>query len=314
MQFNTQNNHEKGNIVYLIIFLHTLFGSAIPIGKKLLQFTTPIFLTGSRMVIAGALLLGYIAYTSIKNKPKWHKRDIWLYLQVIFFGIYLKYILRYSCLNYLAAGKMAFLLNITPFVAALFSYFLFNERLSRKQLLGLVIGFFGIIPILLTSSSPEQLWGELAFISWPEFGVLLAVACHCYGMVIIRKLIREKKHSSITINGIRMFGGGLLALITAFFVEGLFPVNNISSFFGWLAALILISNIICHNLYIYLLNYYSITFLSFTDFLSPLFAAFYGWLFLKEIITWHYYFSAIVVFAGLYLFYQDELKEVKKIA
>jgi len=299
--------------MYLIILMHALFGSSIPISKVLLNFSTPIFLAGIRMVVAGVLLLGYKylrAYTDLYI----NKKHLWLYLQIIVVGVYLKYVLRYWSLNYMSSGKLAFLLNIGPFVAALFSYYAFNERLSFKQWLGLIIGFVGIIPMLLTTSTAEQLLGEIAFISWPELVLFIAVACHCYGMIVSRKLIKDNNHSPVMVNGVRMLGGGLLALPTAFIIEGFMPVNNVPLFIGWLAVLILISNIICHNLYLNLLKYYTVTFISLTDCLSPLFSALYGWLFLHEVITWHYYVSGIIIFLGLYLFYQDELRSVSTIS
>ncbi len=262
------------------------------------------------MVVAGTLLLTY-KYVRAKTFFVLNKNHLWLYLQIIFFGVYLKYVLRYWSLTYMSSGKMAFLLNIGPFVAALFSYCAFSQKLSAKQWLGLIIGFVGIVPILLTTSTPEQLLGEIAFISWPELVLLIAVGCHCYGMIVAQKLVRDNNHSPVMINGVRMLGGGLLALLTAFLVEGFMPVNNLPLFASWLALLILMSNIICHNLYLYLLKFYTVTFIAFTDFLSPFFSAFYGWLFLDEVITWHYYASGLIVFLGLYLFYQDELTHIR---
>jgi drug/metabolite transporter (DMT)-like permease len=73
--------------------------------------------------------------------------------------------------------------------------------------------------------------------------------------------------------------------------------------------MVFISNILCHNIYAGLLRKYSATFMSFTSFLSPIFAAFYGWAFFQEEITWHFYVSIAIVLVGLYLFYQDELKK-----
>ncbi len=219
--------------------------------------------------------------------------------------------LRYWALDHLSAVKLSFLTNSAPFIAALFSYLAFKQKLSFKQWIGLCIGFVGFIPILLTSSSAEQLVGELFFLSWPELAVFAAVAAHCYGMIVSQKLVRDENRSAALTNGVRMFGGGVLALITSYMVERGATVTNIESFMGWLALLILISNIICHNFYLRLLKRYTVTFVSFTDFLSPLFTAFYGWLFLKETITWHYFLSVGIVFFGLYLFYQDELKTIR---
>ena len=69
-------------------------------------------------------------------------------------------------------------------------------------------------------------------------------------------------------------------------------------------ALIIIANIICYNLYGYLLSRYSATFLSFAGFMTPLFAAGLGWLFLNEQVTWHFFATIFMVIFGLYLFHE----------
>ena len=71
-------------------------------------------------------------------------------------------------------------------------------------------------------------------------------------------------------------------------------------------SLILIANIICYNLYGYLLSRYSPTFLSFAGFMTPLFAAFLGWLFLGEQVTWHFFATIGFVILGLYLFHEKK--------
>jgi drug/metabolite transporter (DMT)-like permease len=288
-----------------IILLHALFGSSIPMSKFLLSMISPIWLTGIRMSLAGVILLGY---NRIQKTHFTLDKKHWLYyVQIIFFGVYLKYVLRNWGLMHMSAAKMSFLLNISPFFAALFSYFAFNELLSKKQWGGLILGFLGIVPLLLLSSPAEKLMGELLVLSWPECAILFAVASHTYSIIVMRKLVRDNNYSAGMTNGIRMFGGGLLALVTAFMVEGSLVVQSPVTFCWWLAILIIVSNIMCHNFYIHLLKHYSATFLSFTDFLSPLFTAVYGWLFFNELITWHYYVSGIAIMVGLFLFYQDEL-------
>ena len=293
-----------------IIIMDALFGLSLPISKVLLTYAPPFFLSGIRMFIAGIILLtfNYMRPTNAtKANTTLKMAHLWLYAQIIFFGVYLKYILRYWSLNHMSSTKMGFLLNMSPFVAAFFSYLWSNEQLTKKQWIGMLIGFLGLMPVLLVKSKGEAFFGEFCYISWPELAVIAAVASHCYGMIIARTLIKQNNYSSSMTNGIRMFGGGILALLTAFCFEGFFPVTDVVPFAGWLALLLVLSNIVCHNMYLQLLRRYSVTFISFTDFLIPLFTAFYGWAFLHESITWHYVVSTPLVFAGLYLFYQDEL-------
>jgi drug/metabolite transporter (DMT)-like permease len=290
-----------------IILLQALYGTSIPISKFLLSMCSPFFLTGIRMVSSGVLLLGYNWWMR-KTKFIFNKKHIWLYAQIIVFGIYFKYLLRYWALSHLPAVKFSFMLNATPFLAALFSFIWFGTKLTKKQWAGLLLGFFGLVPIVVLRTQQELLTTQLFFISWPEIALFLAIVCHVYTMFIMQILIREHKSSVSGINGVCMFFGGILALTTILFGHGSFVVTDVATFSLGLITLILISNIICQNWYIHLLKKYSVTFISLTDFINQLATIFYSWLFLKEVITWHYGICAIIVFIGLYLFYQDELQ------
>lgn len=296
--------------MWSIILLYALFSSSFSMGKILLRYTSPIFLTGIRMFIAGLILLGYQYFYANKHF-RFKKKHIWFYAQIVIFGIYITYILRFWALDYLTSSKTCFLYNMSPFLSSFYSYIFFHEKMTRKQWVGLCIGLLGLIPILLTTSPGEVSIGEISFLSLPEIAVLISVAMHSYSWIVMRKLVRDKSYSPMMVNGISMTAGGFLALITAFIFEGWFPVTNVKPFLGWLTLVILISNIICYNLYGYLLRKYTATFLSFAGFSAPLFAAFYGWIFLSEKVTWNFYISTVIVFIGLYLFYQDELGQPK---
>jgi len=288
-----------------IIIWQALWAASIPISKLLLSYSPPVFLAGIRMASAGVLLLGY--HYIIKRDKILLPRAEWLfYLQVIFFGIYIKYVLRYIGLSGMPSTKLAFMLNLTPFCVAFCSYIAFREILLRRQWIGLMIGFFGFLPLLMIHNTGNY------FIGWADCAVIAEIIAHSYSVVLLRKLVREKKHSPSMTNGIRMFGGGMLALLTSTYTESTSSVHHLSYFCIWLAVLVVLSNIICHNWHLHLLKKYSATFLTFSDFLGPLFVSLYGWILFRETITWHYGISAVFVVAGLYLFYYDELRQSKK--
>lgn len=49
--------------------------------------------------------------------------------------------------------------------------------------------------------------------------------------------------------------------------------------------------------------------MSFAGLTTPIFTAIFGWFFLDEVVTWSFYLSLILVFIGLFLFDQEELKK-----
>lgn len=291
----------------LIIIMYALFACSLSIGKILVNFATPTLLTGIRMTIAGMILLAYQYFSPHQefNFKKEHLKDC---AKLVFFGIYVTYILRFWGLRGLPSYKAIFLHNFAPFATAFYSYFLLQEKITKKQVLGLCIGFLGMIPILLTTTPIEEMTSGISFISWQELAIIISVFSSAYGWIIVRKMIYKYNYSPTMINGLSMTAGGILAFGTTFFIQDGFTITNQLSFVGWLAIVILISNILCHNIYGHLLKTYTATFISFAGFICPLFAAFNGWAFLGEKITWHYFLSTLIVFIGLYIFYQDELK------
>lgn len=294
--------------MWLIILMYAIFASSFPITKILRMYTSPIFLTGIRMLIGGGILLLYYAFYR-KKSCKIYTHQYWTYAQIIVIGIYLNYIARFWAIEYLTSIKACFLFNISPLLSSLFSYLFFGETISKKQWLGFFFGFSALVPIIITSSPSEAFMGEFAFISWPELAMLFSVAADSYKWILMRKLVKEHTCSPIMANGLSMALGGALALGTSFFIEGAFPVTKVVPFSCYIALYILISNIISYNLYGFLLRSYTATFLSLAGFMSPLFAAIYGWLFLNERISWHFYVSIVILAMGLYLFYQDELRK-----
>lgn len=291
----------------LIILMYALFASSLSAGKYLVSNASYMFVVGSRFTLAGSILLSYYFFW-LQKRVSLKKLNLDIYAQIIFIGIYGGYMIRLWGLTYVTAVKLALFFNASPFFTAILSYIMFGERMTLKQIFGLIIGFLGLIPIIISGSAAESQMGEFLFISWPEVAILIAVLLQSYTWILMRKLIKHKNQSPVFANGVTMFFGGLCALLTSFWFEGFSGVYNPQGYWPWLLYVVMVSNVVCANMYGYLLKHYTATFISFAGFITPFFTALYGWSFLGETITWHFYASCAIVFSGLYLFYQDELK------
>lgn len=295
--------------MFLVVLMYALFGSTFTFGKLALMYAKPIFLIGLRMTLAGTFLLGYLF---VVDKKKLHiKKEHWyLFIPIILIHVYLAYVCEFWALRYLTAAKTCLLYSLSPFITAIFSYFYFSEHITMKKFIGLLFGTLGFLPVLMAPAAGEQ--AAFGFISWPELMMLVSVFSSVYGWIIFRRLTKFHFYSSFLINGVGMLGGGLLALGTSWLIEatpGVPLVTNWFAMFEWLLLLIIVANIICYNLYGYLLKRYTATFLSFAGFLCPLMAALFGWMFLGERVCWEFFFTLFLVVIGLYLFYQEELRQ-----
>ena len=282
-----------------IIIMYILFASTFTLGKAALAYIAPLLFISCRMIFAGSLLLAYSYIKEKKNFLTTHN-NYWLFAQIILFHIFFAYNFEFLALTHIASATVCLAYNLSPFFSALFAYVFFNETLSKKQIAGLIVGFLGFIPLFF----PELVSAQK--LSHYDLLLVLAVASSAYGWIIMKQLM-NKGYSFIFINGVAMFGGGLLTLIASYSTEHASliaePVTNsimAASFYGLL--LIGISNILCYNLYGYLLMRYSPTLLSFFGLLTPLFAALFGLLFLHETVSFSFFLTLFTLFFGLYLF------------
>lgn len=293
----------------LVFLLFAMFASVFTVGKTALEFSQPFFLVGTRMLFAGFLLVSY-EYLKHPHKLRFSKKDIWPILKLAIFNIYLTNTFEFWGLQYLPSFKTCFIYSLSPFASALISYFVFCERMTQRKWLGLIVGCVGFLPILFSNEGGEDLSGKILFFSWAEIAVLLACLSSVYGWIILKDVVKDGQHSPLFVNGISMVIGGSFALTHSAFTEtwNPVPVTNYMVFFECWLTLIVVSNFVCYNLYGHLLKKYSATFLSFAGFTTPMFTAIFGWVFLGETINTAFYLSAVIVFTGLFLFNQEELK------
>lgn len=291
----------------LILILNALFAITFNLGKEVVSVVPPIFFLGVRMVLAGLLLLGFVRFYK-KDSLKIDKKDYGNFFIIIFFHIYASYIGEFVSLQYVPSSKVALLFNLSPFITALLCYFIFGQKLSKKQFIGLCIGFLGFLPLILfTSSDVNAVNMALAPI---DLMLLMAITTACIGWITMDTLTTNNRYSFFFVNSVGMIGGGFLCLLTSYATETWpslqFACTN-TIFLKNLFLLILIGNVICYNLYGFLLKKYSATLLSFFGATIPLFSALFGWLWYNEIVGWPFFLTFICVTTGLYIFYKEEL-------
>ncbi|MBP6869857.1 DMT family transporter [Candidatus Babeliales bacterium] len=291
--------------MYLVFFMYALLASTFSIGKLLVHMLPPIFLIAVRMIIAGTIL-STTWYLWVREKNDTIKtRDLWLFGIVVLFHILLPFTSEYIALQYISPSSACLMYNLSPFLSALFSYFIFNELMTGKKWVGFGIGLIGIFFYL-----QSQCGVDLA-LSWSNGLMLISVITSSLGWIFVRLLVKNKGYSTLLINGFAMFVGGWIALPISKYCGEVVSYNviHIPHIIGLLTLMILIANILFYNLYGYLLTKYTATFLSFAGFVTPLFAAFFEWMFFGVVVPHEFFLTVCIIGAGIFIFYQEELKQ-----
>lgn len=283
-----------------------------PISKLTLQNAPPVFLTSIRMLLAGFVLLGFLFFKD-RSLLKIGKKQVVPLLVLSVCSIYLTNIFEFWSMQHLSSVKVCFIYGLSPFLAVILSYFHFGETITRRKVLGMLIGFIGFAPVLLLETGSESLVSIFSGFSLPDLAMIGAAFFSIYGWILLRVVVKNQTISPIFANGYSMLFGGILSLLHSFFVDQWQPLPIVEgktlTTFIQVAVMTLISNIICYNWYGYMLRRFTATFLSFCGLFSPIFVSFTSWFLLGEPLSWIIFLSTGIVLSGLFIIYQAELKQ-----
>jgi len=299
-------------MIWIIPLLYGIWSLAFPIGKTLVFYADPIFTVAIRMLLASLILLGWL-YIKNPNSIKISFKEALSTFILSLFSIYFCNIFEYWGLKYLSSAKTCFIYSMSPFFTALLSYIHFKERMTLTKWLGMCVGFLGFLPVLALQEGSEDLLKINTFFSWPSLSVIFASFCGVYGWILLRLMVKDQQMNPVKVNAFSMLFGGALAFITSFVIETS-PLTQMYQldappYFGWLALIIFISNIVCFNLYGFLLKKFSATLLSFFGLLSPLFTSLNAYLFFNEPFHPIILLSTALVSFGLFIVYRIELQQ-----
>jgi drug/metabolite transporter (DMT)-like permease len=293
--------------MFLVILLYALLALTFTLGKLAVAYANPLFLIAVRMIVGGGLLL---AFYMLKHRTFYlAPRDRATFISLTVFHIYLSFVPEFWALQFISSIKVNIMYATTPFIAMIFSYFLYKERVTRYQLAGALCAFIGLLPLLIKGEEATLTdWRTLLAVSMPELALFVSIVSGAYAWFIIKRLMNRGYSLSI-INGVAMFAGGILSLLTWLLVRRpeVSPIVALKPFLLTVGGLIILSNLVVYNLYGWLLHFYSVNLVACVGFLSPLFGAFYGHIFLGESLGWQHGVAIVSIAIGLYLFFYKEL-------
>ncbi|NGX40283.1 MAG: S-adenosylmethionine/S-adenosylhomocysteine transporter [Candidatus Anoxychlamydiales bacterium] len=299
-------------MLFLPFMLFAMWSSCFAIGKMAIFSSTPLFFTAIRMLFASILILGFMLLKK-KSQLKVSKKQLGAICLLAILSMYLNNALEFYGLKYISASKTCFIYSLTPIFAAILSYFHFKEKLTPMKILGMAVALLGIIPVFFMQSGSEKLNSSFFHLSLPEIAVIAAVFLSVYGWILLRKLVKDNAVSPLTANGIGMLLGGIFAITHSLILDKWTPIpvaaGHSGAFIQGIVFYTIISNVICYNLYGYLLKRFTATFMSFVGLLSPIFASFSEWILLKTPPSPLILGSTCVIIFGLWLVYKAELKQ-----
>lgn len=275
-------------IILLYIVTLILFGSTWVVVKIGLQSFPPFTFAVVRFVLAFVVLGLVFRIWRFRLPPILHIRRKVFFAGFLMYG--LNFLFIYIGQMWVAASLAAIIFATMPFFTGIFSHFLLkNERLTRRVIAGMTVGFIGTFALFSDDLS----------LSGPVLGMLslLLSSLFCsWATVLIKRDLSDIPAVELSIVQIP---AGLLVLIPPMLFE--FPVKfDISlSSVGSLLYLAILGTGFAFIGWYYLLKRVSAVALSLMTFLEPLVATGLGYLLLGEKLERNFLLGGSLILIGV---------------
>jgi len=269
-----------------LLLLAAIWGSSFLFIRLSVGDFGPIALSGMRTLIAGAALLPVLLW---RNKIAM-LRDYWRSIIIVgLFNSALPFIFFNFATMTLPAGTMSIINALTPLWGAAIAWVWLKDTLPPLRMLGLIVGFAGILVLV---------WDKLSFQDTAStYAVIAGVAAPIfYGIAA-----SYTKKYLMDADPIATAAGSLVAagIVLLPFTLYTWPTTPIStSAWAALVGLGLLCTAIAYVLYYRLLIRIGPPRAMTVTFLIPVFGVLWGWLFLGESITLRIVLGGGVILLG----------------
>ena len=268
------------------------------------QHMPGLFISGIRQFVAGSILVSFFLLKGYHFPGRAILKKI--SVQSIFLLCIANGLLTWS-VEYISGGLAAIIAALVPLFIALFTVWLSKcAKLSWRMLVGLIIGFAGVLLIFYDYIGHFQ---QRSFF----FGVGLAIISTLswsFGTVYTSK---QKPPIDILFNvGLQMLIAGTVVLIICGITGKYVNLANIgmSSWYA-LIYLIVFGSLLAYSAYVFVIGKLPPTQVSMYAYINPIVAVIFGWLLLSEKMNVNMIIGTIITLSGVYLV-NREFKKVKR--
>ncbi|MGE5458698.1 MAG: EamA family transporter [Methanococcaceae archaeon] len=288
--------------------IYIIWGSTFLAIRYAVATIPPLMMIGVRSISAGLIL--YLI-SRFKTKEKIKAEHI---LPLIAIGA-MFFLIGHGLLSwsqqYVSSGMAAVLISAEPLlIIGLEWFFLKDTRVKVRGVMGLILGFAGIIFLILSTA------GDVSSTNFLASGLIVVGALSWSGGAVFSRVANVPK-SPLLSSAMELIFGGILVIIASSVIgePAHFHLNQVSlkSFLG-LLYLIIFGSVVAFSAYVWLLGHTSATRISTHTYVNPIIAIFLGWLLANEEITTSLIIASAIIIISVYLVLYDNYATVKSIS
>lgn len=296
MQIDQSDQNQKASLIKChlsLLFVIIIWGSSFASIKIILPQVPPNTLALLRFIMASIALGLFLVIT---KQPRLQKKDLPGIMLSGLSGIAIFNVLQNQGLRYAGATDAAILIAMSPVFIALLSWVILKERISRLQVVGIVIAFAGSVLVATNGSFNNLGFNKLRL--YGDLLVLLSSLAWAIFSITLKKLLT--RYPPTTIMTYSTFVGTIF-LIPFSLME--YPVDFLAvNFTGWINIIYLgllasaVGNLIWNSA---LEKVPAVTAGAYL-YLSPVVAAVIAFIFLHEIPSLYTVIGGLIIIMGTF--------------
>ena len=280
-------------LAYLAFVTVCLVWGTTYLGIKVALETVPVLLlAGLRWMVAGLLLCGILLAMGRRLPPRrlWGSLILLGFLMNIMGNGFVVY-----AQQYVASGLTAVLIATTPFWSALIERLLPDgDRFSKRALLGLSIGFAGIVVLVWPEMSKGGTSGRMFIVG------VVAIQVACIGWVIGTAYAKrhELGEDLLPSAGLQMVFSGIILLAGATARGEWADLTFTPRTLGAMLYLSVAGSLIAYSAYIYAIRHMPLSTVSLYAYINPIIAVTLGTALLGEPLSGRIVLASALVLTG----------------
>jgi len=283
------------NIAFLLAFLAALiYGVSFTVAKEVM----PLYIRPFGFILIRVLGAAVLFWTVglFLNKEKIQTQDYPRLLLGALFGIALNQLSFFKGLSMTTPINASVIMVTSPILVLIFSTFLLNEKATKKKLLGIFIGLFGAVILIVFGK-------DSAAASNATFGnLLIFVNASSYGLYLILIKNLTKKYHAITLaKWLYLFG---LIMVIPFGISELSMVNWTTmpqSIMYRVGFIIIFTSFLTYMFNLFAIKELKPTTLSIFIYLQPVIASIYALFVGSDSLNLIKVAATVLIFVGVYL-------------
>lgn len=273
--------------VFLILFWSSAFGAI----KVSLEYAPPVLFAGMRTLLCGlAVTLAALVWGGQANL----RRDWPVYLLLAALNVVLFMGLQTLTILHMPSGSAAVVIYLQPILVGLLSYLMLGEQLSAAKVVGLALGFFGVVVVSAGSFSGSSLGTPLGV----AFGLASALSW-TLGTVYFKRY--GERLSTLWAVAVPFSVGGVLLTGLGLVLEPLSEISWTGAYVAGFLYTALVGTALAWMLWLGLVKAGEASRVSAYVFFVPLVSVLLGAAFLGETLSPLLLAGAALVVLGIYL-------------